>query len=810
MAFITLELKRAQFTCFFSHNTATLGGGIDAISSTIIVNQPAALHLERNVAAEEGGGTYLTGSSKINLLCFINDENTYPALTFTENHATTGGEIFVDDNSNSGACTTSTECFIQSLSLDPQFVLTDNQVILYFSDNSATENGPSIFGGLLNSCTQSQFATEQGDTNSRIKNISNVTFGSITSLPVQICYCSDQVQPDCNYQPLTIEVKKGEEFIVSLVAVDQVKHPVEANITSFLYSNDGGFEEGQQIQTTTKSCTNLTFTVFSPLDREIIGLYAEGPCGNSELSVRNISILFTNCTCPIGFKSSNSPSRCECICDPQLAPYITICNDSTSSLLRVDTNSWITYVGDSNPTGYIIRPVCPFDYCQSVTENISVNLNVPDGANAQCAHNRRGVLCGACQPNLSLSLGSSRCLRCEKYWPAVLVVITVAALAAGIMLVASLLALNLTVAGGHINVFIFYANIITASNSAYFSFSGPSIPTLFVAWLNLDIGFDVCFYDDLDAYVKAWLQLASPIYIISLVILVIGISECSLRFAKLIGKRDPIATLATLILLSYTKLLSTTISVFSFDTLRYPNGTRVDVWLSDGNVEYYEGKRIAFVIVAFFIIFIGLVYTVVLFSWQWIIRAPRWRILRWTRNTKLNTFIATYHAPCSIKYRYWTGLLLVVRVILYITAAFTASGNPQVPLLTTIILIGGLFLIKEITGMRIYRKLPTDITESVTYFNLLAFASFSLYDSKRGNSTKQAAVLYISTIIAFILLAGIIFWHVILVLRRRRKDPETTQTLSIITVSDRPQPAEVTFTSVAIPYREAAIVTSST
>jgi hypothetical protein len=46
----------------------------------------------------------------------------------------------------------------------------------------------------------------------------------------------------------------------------------------------------------------------------------------------------------------------------------------------------------------------------------------------------------------------------------------VAALVAGIMLVAAPLALNLTVAGGYINTFIFYANIIAASNSASFSF----------------------------------------------------------------------------------------------------------------------------------------------------------------------------------------------------------------------------------------------------------------------------------------------------------------------------------------------------
>ena len=51
--------------------------------------------------------------------------------------------------------------------------------------------------------------------------------------------------------------------------------------------------------------------------------------------------------------------------------------------------------------------------------------------------------------------------------------IIVAALVAGIMLVAALLALNLTVAGGYINIFIFYANIIAASNIFTFQVTLP-------------------------------------------------------------------------------------------------------------------------------------------------------------------------------------------------------------------------------------------------------------------------------------------------------------------------------------------------
>jgi hypothetical protein len=109
----------------------------------------------------------------------------------------------------------------------------------------------------------------------------------------------------------------------------------------------------------------------------------------------------------------------------------------------------------------------------------------------------------------------------------VLVVILLAAIVAGILLVTALLALNMTVAVGLINGFIFYANIVAANSAVFFPSSEPSFPTVFVAWLNLDIGIDVCFFDGLDTYTKTWLQLAFPIYIISLVIIVIIVSEYS-------------------------------------------------------------------------------------------------------------------------------------------------------------------------------------------------------------------------------------------------------------------------------------------
>ena len=80
---------------------------------------------------------------------------------------------------------------------------------------------------------------------------------------------------------------------------------------------------------------------------------------------------------------------------------------------------------------------------------------------------------------------------------------------AGLGLVALLMVLNLTVSVGTINGLIFYASIIQISESTGIFFFHWSIPVLsqFIAWLNLDLGIETCFYKEMTGYQKVWLQL---------------------------------------------------------------------------------------------------------------------------------------------------------------------------------------------------------------------------------------------------------------------------------------------------------------
>ena len=70
-----------------------------------------------------------------------------------------------------------------------------------------------------------------------------------------------------------------------------------------------------------------------------------------------------------------------------------------------------------------------------------------------------------------------------------------------------------------------------------------------------------------------------------------------MNVSRLIGE-NAVSVLATLFLLSYTKLLLTVISVFSYITLSLDNGKRSHpLWVPDANIKYLSGKHIPLFIV---------------------------------------------------------------------------------------------------------------------------------------------------------------------------------------------------------------------
>ena len=69
-----------------------------------------------------------------------------------------------------------------------------------------------------------------------------------------------------------------------------------------------------------------------------------------------------------------------------------------------------------------------------------------------------------------------------------------------------------------------WAHIFRVNHTIFFPPYNSNILTIFIAWINLDLGIQSCFYNDMFGYTLTWLQFLSPIYIWTIMIFIILLS----------------------------------------------------------------------------------------------------------------------------------------------------------------------------------------------------------------------------------------------------------------------------------------------
>ena len=454
--------------------------------------------------------------------------------------------------------------------------------------------------------------------------------------------------------------------------------------------------------------------------------------------------------CPAGFQFSEETYGC--ICHVKLTQNNIQCNIDTQTVQR-QASYWIypTHSDLHNESSIIIHKHCPYDYCDPALHKI--NLEEPD---EQCLNRRSGILCGACQGNLSMVLGTNRCTECSSVW--VILILPLSALA-GLILVVLLTLLNLTVSVATINGLILYANILQPNQALLF----PTLPQgtvslsqftkVFVAWLNLDLGIEVCFYNGLDAYAKVLFQLAFPFYIWAIMILIIVGSHYSTKIARVSG-RNAVQVLATLFLLSYSKILRQVITILSATSLQLPDRTQL-VWLRDGNVNYLQGKHVfLFLLALALLLLLSVPYTGILLLSQCLQRWSHYRLIAWI--WKVKPLFDAYTGPLKDNHRYWTGLLLLVRVTLYIVYSSNVGGDPLVNIVASSILLACLITYLVLIGGA-YKSWPLTALECGYLLNTLILTVLTLY-----SGTTQDTYTNTSVMVAFLTACGIVIYHIYL------------------------------------------------
>ncbi len=387
---------------------------------------------------------------------------------------------------------------------------------------------------------------------------------------------------------------------------------------------------------------------------------------------------------------------------------------------------------------------------------------VPDGEDHdKCDFNKAGRMCGGCKENYSLAIGSSHCIHCPDNNNLALLIFFAAA---GFLLVFFIGALNLTVTVGIFNGVIFYSNMIWIYKDILFpdegSSSGVQFLKAFIAWLNLDFGIETCFVQGLSAFSKTWLQFLFPAYIWLISVAIIVCCRYSSQLTKIFGDRG-LPILATLLCLSYVKLMRTIIDGMGFTIYHDSNSTRSNVvWSLDGNLLYGRYPHI-FLLLAVIaaLLFLWAPYTFVLIFTQWCRKYSHRLLCRWTILYK--PFYDCQFACLKDKHHYWHGTLLLARAILLVIYSFTYLRSPAVNILI-LQLSSMLILVYEVYA-RLYRERSVQIVHASILLNLAILGSSVLYAELIGGQKTVAVILSIS--IVFIQFWVLIFWNIVTAIR---------------------------------------------
>ena len=646
--------------------------------SFLYMGPNVTLIVANNKATNKGGGIY------------VNINEVY--------HLTEGRDTTFDYNSY---------CFYQ---LVPKVRYhTSNLPKIYFVNNTAGYAGDSIYGGLDKECII-KFYTQRHKLDDIIDISHQLSPSEMADDPNMLCFCKGSTV-DCTEVLLHLSLFQGQTVRLYAVATKVNNLHREHGATPALLNTwinptsfyaQLGRDQSDTVHKLDNKCSEFKISIYS---REV---YVDVELQVSESDALNKLVKVSLLGCPLGFQLEDTEYP-GCVCESIVKQSGCSCSID-DLIISCPLGKWIGNISGS----VIVHDHCPLDYCRP-GRDIKV-----DALGDQCTFNRSGILCGECQPGLSHVFGSSKCKECSDVY----VILILPILLAGISFVIILYVCDLTVSRGTMNGLIYFANVVQFNSSIFITSLTPRILVGFIAWLNLDLGIETCFYSGMDMYAKAWLQLVFPVYMWLLVAAIVLLSRHSVKISRL-TRDNTVPVLATLFVFSYAKLLRATIAVFSFTYINYPDGTYTIVWMYDGNVPYIKGKHTVLFMAAL-VAMIGFImpYTVLLLLSPYLQMWSHQKPLRWVN--KLKPFLDANHGPYKNKIRNWTGITLLIRAVQFTCFAANAEGDPSINLLLILVIGAVPHLLVWIFGS-VHKSKINSILECAFVILLCTLGSASLY-----------------------------------------------------------------------------------
>lgn len=687
--------KLSVFNCTFYRN---IGSAIGAVLSVITVTGP--LNISHNIASVGAGMSLVSSYLKIEARALIN---------FESNHASEVGGAFFSSTLQY------TSCFYEA----------NDGFAFQFSNNSAILVGAILYASTLSKCSLLN--------SSQFLHVSNESKSLFASDPYQVCICMNGTV-DCDSSSISLSVIRGSSLVFSSTLRD------ENGLSTLGYisvANDTSKQ--RQFYSEVNECSENMLSIPTSRLSEHITLLPTNYRHHVPNIYKSLDIFLSFLPCPSGFEISQAGTKCDCL------PYFKTssllqCNVSDFSFMRL-RNYWI---GPDQNNTIRFHHSCPYSYCASGY----IKLFDLNNRTSVCTSRRSGTLCGECSNNLSLTLGGDDCIECTNNYIALILVFC----GLGVLLIAMVTLLSFTIAEGAINGVIFYAAFLHLNkNSLFLNYSNGNLFVILISWLNLDFGFNVCFYNGLTSYMKVWLQFIFPVSLYATEIIVIISSYRSSKLARITGARNRMKIMATLFLLGYMKILRAVISVLPYANLRSLNDSSdiKTVWLYDGNIEYYSRHHTPlFVVAVSFLIIISVPYTFPLLFVQLLRRLPHFPY-----KASRNAITDAHVGPFKTKFRFWLGILLISYTFLVTLHCFT--GGDKNTNLTALTVTCSLLLLINILFGGVYKNRILNALESLFLFNLVIISAIF----SGSNTGNIRAILYVFVTVGFIIVLVTIVYH---------------------------------------------------
>ena len=616
-------------TVIFANNSGDTGGGLSLTTSVVTIKPNSRLSFVTNEAYLKAGAIYFTSSGEVaSFDCFL-----------------------YFNNSDLVQCDDSHPC------VDPSSA----NITVSFNHNIAPMSNVA-FGSTLQRCPWVKFLQDK-------HNLSNLTN------PYQMLQVIGvfEFTPPLNDNDLstttarlTTEVTNqsvimpGQQIIVNVKAYDGfnqvIPDPISSAILddvvlgdqdSRLGNSSYWFLSRNNFQDVPVSIRSMRQIEQNESVNVTVAIYSIVSIAGSEFN-----LTITQCYKGFEFPSNNASMYKTCVCNTELQRYPAVTCSEENATIVVPTDYWLgeTEIGNNKWT----LSKCVFDYC-----HVGIGVIQNGDFDQQCNYDyhRSGILCGDCAEGYSQIIGSNKCEKCSNLY----LLLSLYFVVGGILIFGTIGKLSVTVSYGYINSLLFFANVITPLKSSLLMESSFNDFLFPIEVLNGGFGFRICFFDGMTAIHRAYLQFLFPAYLYLLLLLYTLLGRyCNYHiFKKWTSNASQV--FATVILMTYTSLLSSCMANLSFVILSDDSSLR---WTVNPNEKFFsKADHIILVLISIVVLVFYLIPSTVMLLFPSL-------TLRTPIGKKFIPIYDAFWAPFRERRQFWVGFRLILRIIPLVFAGY--------------------------------------------------------------------------------------------------------------------------------------------